>query len=67
MAGSISIGSGSAYSNDRLDWAQELANSGLVDYMGFDCLAERTMALAHRYRSSLEKVQKPGDRKSRSC
>ena len=44
---SISIGSGSAYSTDRLDWAQELADSGLVDYMGFDCLAERTMALAH--------------------
>ncbi|MGI9641261.1 MAG: acyclic terpene utilization AtuA family protein, partial [Acidimicrobiia bacterium] len=46
MTRSISIGSGSAYSNDRLDWAQELADSGLVDYMGFDCLAERTMALA---------------------
>lgn len=46
MTRSISIGSGSAYSTDRLDWAQELADSGLVDYMGFDCLAERTMALA---------------------
>ncbi len=43
---SISIGSGSAWSDDRLDWAAELADSGLVDYMGFDCLAERTMALA---------------------
>jgi hypothetical protein len=43
---SIAIGSGSAWSDDRLDWAAELADSGLVDYMGFDCLAERTMALA---------------------
>ena len=42
----ISIGCGSAWSDDRLDWAQELADSGIVSYMGFDCLAERTMALA---------------------
>ncbi|MGI9622944.1 MAG: acyclic terpene utilization AtuA family protein [Acidimicrobiales bacterium] len=46
MSRSISIGSGSAWSDDRLDWAAELADSGLVTYMGFDCLAERTMALA---------------------
>ena len=46
MTRSISIGCGSAWSDDRLDWAQELADSGYVTYMGFDCLAERTMALA---------------------
>jgi len=46
MTKQISIGTGSAFSSDRLDWAQELADSGTVDYMGFDCLAERTMALA---------------------
>lgn len=46
MTKRISIGSGSAWSDDRLDWAAELADSGLVDYMAFDCLAERTMALA---------------------
>ena len=46
MTKQISIGTGSAFSSDRLDWAQELADSGVVDYMGFDCLAERTMALA---------------------
>ena len=46
MTKQISIGCGSAWSDDRLDWAQELADSGLVSYMGFDCLAERTMALA---------------------
>ena len=46
MTKSISIGCGSAWSDDRLDWAAELANSGLVNYMSFDCLAERTMALA---------------------
>ena len=47
MTKTVKIGSGSAYSTDRLDWAQELADSGLVNYMAFDCLAERTMALAH--------------------
>jgi len=46
MTKRISIGCGSAWSDDRLDWAQELADSGIVSYMGFDCLAERTMALA---------------------
>lgn len=50
MTGSISIGSGSAYAADRLDWAQELADSGIVDYLGLDCLAERTMALAQTRR-----------------
>jgi len=51
---SISIGCGSAWSDDRLDWAQELADSGHVSYMGFDCLAERTMALAQIRRQNDE-------------
>lgn len=43
----LSIGSGSAYADDRLEPAAAMADSGRVTYMGFDCLAERTMALAH--------------------
>jgi hypothetical protein len=43
----LSIGAGSAYSDDRLEPAAAMADSGRVTYMGFDCLAERTMALAH--------------------
>jgi hypothetical protein len=43
----LSIGSGSAYANDRLEPAAAMADSGRVSYIGFDCLAERTMALAH--------------------
>lgn len=43
----LSIGAGSAYSDDRLEPAAAMADSGRVSYMGFDCLAERTMALAH--------------------
>jgi hypothetical protein len=42
----LTIGCGSAYANDRLEPAAALADSGLVGYLGFDCLAERTMALA---------------------
>src|SRR6266545_6454878 len=46
---SLSIGSGSAYANDRLEPAAAMADSGRVSYIGFDCLAERTMALAHEF------------------
>jgi hypothetical protein len=41
------IGSGSAFDDDRLDWAKDMATSGLVDFLSFDCLAERSLALAH--------------------
>lgn len=51
---SIRIGCGSAYADDRLDAAAALADSGQVEYMGFDCLAERTMALAQ-----IRKLQDP--------
>jgi hypothetical protein len=45
----IRIGCGGAFAEDRVDWAVELAESGLVEYMGFDCLAERSIGLAvHR-------------------
>ena len=43
----LSIGCGSADASERLDWPVELADSGLVSYMGFDSLAERTLAFAH--------------------
>lgn len=47
MVSRLAIGSGSAYANDRLEPAAAMADSGRVSYIGFDCLAERTMALAH--------------------
>ncbi|HWE54114.1 MAG TPA: acyclic terpene utilization AtuA family protein [Acidimicrobiales bacterium] len=50
MTNSISIGSGSSGSGDRLAPAVALADSGLVKYMAFDCLAERTLALAQMRR-----------------
>jgi hypothetical protein len=42
----LRIGCGSAYDGDRLDWAVDLARSGVVSYLGFDCLAEATMTFA---------------------
>jgi hypothetical protein len=42
----LRIGCGSAYDGDRLDWSIDLAKSGIVSYLGFDCLAEATMTFA---------------------
>ena len=48
----LSIGAGSAYADDRLDSVLAMATSGRVSYLGFDCLAERTMALAQLRRQA---------------
>jgi hypothetical protein len=50
----IRIGCGSAFERDRIDWPAKLAYSGVVDHMGFDCLAERSMAL-----NQLRKLEDP--------
>ena len=42
----IRIGSGAGYAGDRLDPALELLEKGALDYFSFECLAERTIALA---------------------
>jgi hypothetical protein len=46
----IRIGSGAGYSGDRIDPALELAEKGDIAYLGFECLAERTIALAQQER-----------------
>lgn len=48
----IRIGSGAGYSGDRIEPAVELAEKGDLDYLIFECLAERTIALAQRARMS---------------
>ena len=40
------IGAGAGYSGDRIDPAQALAEHGQLDALVFECLAERTVALA---------------------
>ncbi len=42
----LRIGSGAGYSGDRIEPAVELAEHGNLHYLGFECLAERTIALA---------------------
>jgi hypothetical protein len=46
----IRIGSGAGYSGDRIDPAVELCAKGNIAYLGFECLAERTIALAQQER-----------------
>ncbi len=48
--GTIRIGSGAGYSGDRIDPAADLARNGHLDYLVFECLAERTIALAQKAR-----------------
>ncbi|HSI54720.1 MAG TPA: acyclic terpene utilization AtuA family protein, partial [Ramlibacter sp.] len=45
------IGAGAGYSGDRIDPAQDLAERGKLDVLVFECLAERTIALAQMRRS----------------
>ena len=46
----IRIGTGAGYSGDRIEPAVELAERGELDYLVFECLAERTIALAQQAR-----------------
>jgi len=41
----IRIGSGAGYSGDRIEPAVELAEKGKIQYLVFECLAERTIAI----------------------
>jgi hypothetical protein len=50
----VRIGCGAGYSGDRIEPAIELAEKGGIQYLGFECLAERTIALAQ-----LEKMKDP--------
>ncbi|MBQ0820238.1 DUF1446 domain-containing protein [Microvirga sp. HBU67558] len=44
----IRIGAGAGYSGDRIEPAIELAEKGDLQYLVFECLAERTIALAQQ-------------------
>ena len=50
----LRIGAGAGYAGDRIPPALELAQHGQLDYLVFECLAERTIALAQ-----LERRQHP--------
>ena len=46
----VRIGAGAGFSGDRIDPAVELAEKGDIEYLVFECLAERTIALAQQAR-----------------
>jgi hypothetical protein len=46
----IRLGAGAGYSGDRIEPAVELAEHGALDYLVFECLAERTIAIAQQAR-----------------
>jgi hypothetical protein len=50
MAEALRIGCGAGYSGDRIDSAVDLAERGALDVLVFECLAERTIALAQLQR-----------------
>tara|TARA_R110002012_G_scaffold56192_1_gene143858 strand:- start:6631 stop:7968 length:1338 start_codon:yes stop_codon:yes gene_type:complete len=52
MKKTIRIGTGAGYSGDRIEPAVDLIKEGDLDYIIFECLAERTIALAQ-----LQKIQ----------
>jgi len=49
---SVRIGCGAGFAGDRIDAAEDLANRGALDFLFFECLAERTLALAQLARRS---------------
>src|ERR1044072_6862584 len=46
----VRMGAGAGYSGDRIEPAVELAEHGALDYLVFECLAERTIAIAQQAR-----------------
>ncbi len=51
------IGVGAGFGDDRMDPAERLVADGELDALGFECLAERTIALAH---AAMATGRKPG-------
>jgi hypothetical protein len=47
----VRIGCGAGFAGDRIEPAIELAAKGQLDYLVFECLAERTIALAQQARA----------------
>ncbi|HMN72183.1 MAG TPA: DUF1446 domain-containing protein [Rhodoblastus sp.] len=54
MGKTIRLGAGSGFSGDRIEPALDLARDGALDYLVFECLAERTIAIAQ-----LAKLENP--------
>ncbi len=44
----VRIGSGAGYAGDRIEPAVEIMKKGKLDYIIFECLAERTIAIGQQ-------------------
>ena len=44
----VRIANGAGYAGDRLDAGEILIRNGNIDYLTFECLAERTIGLCQR-------------------
>ena len=44
MGETVRVGAGAGYAGDRWAPAVELAEKGEIDFLAFECLAERTIA-----------------------
>ena len=51
----IRIGSGAGYAGDRIEPAMELIEKGNLDYIIFECLAERTVAIGQQTKRKTRK------------
>ena len=49
---SVRIGAGAGYSGDRIQPALDLVERGSLNYIVFECLAERTIALAQQAKAN---------------
>lgn len=56
LSRTIRIGTGAGYSGDRIEPAVALAQAGNLDYLVFECLAERTIALAQQRKANNPKL-----------
>lgn len=50
MSKRVRIGAGAGFSGDRIEPALELVEKGALDYLAFECLAERTIGMAQAAR-----------------
>ena len=57
----IRIGSGAGYAGDRIEPAVELMEKGNLDYIIFECLAERTVAIGQQDNCLLYTSPSPRD------
>lgn len=48
----LRIGGGAGYAGDRIEPAVELAEKGDIQYLVFECLAERTIAIGQKQKAA---------------